>query len=376
MPQSLITAADAFLNQPKDSMLGSYLPEHIDNALRNFELSLPSKDDGEHRIIMMKGIIESTASINILSGPPGSAKTYLAAAVMRFYQDNTEHQVIGTAMSEQALSRLQEKSGIGGGTIDDLVLGQIQISQGAIVVIDEAGLLTTGQMIKVLKNAQAQKWSKLLILGDYRQEIPVDQSQPLRVLEDKYPEFVFKLRRGFRQKTEIQQDFVTNLYNADAKKALSALDQEHSILWKLGGDDTLDEAVMAYLKWRSQDDNYKKTALILTQKEQEAHEANAFVQARILTFSRTLKWPLIEDSHAMSIKNAQGLAMDQSFVVITQKVTGQMMVSACSRHRYGIQMIIDQNIYPDLDCLAKDAAQFNLDKVNQAQSSNSGRNLI
>lgn len=359
MPDPLIAYVTRCLDYQSDLFHSVEFQKMAEKAAQYFKESLNLEDDPSDRAEVFKNIIQSPHSLNILSGPPGSAKTYLAATVMKFFGE-CEQEVWGMSVSEQAVERLSEKSGMQGITLDAFFKNPEVIPSHSVVVIDEAGLIGTQTMIDLLEKSHEGQWTKLLLLGDYRQEVPSDASQPLRVFEQEFPELWFGLKTGFRQKTPVQRDFVTNLYQSDANKALTALEESQNILWMDGRDNTLDEAVMAYLKWRSHGDNYDKTALILTQSEEEAVEANQLVQSRIRTFSSKMIWTLFNDVHAMTIRDAQGLAMDQSFVVITEKVVGQTMVSACSRHRFGIQLIVDKSVYKDADNLSKDANQFTL----------------
>lgn len=370
MTDTLLHLTSDYLSKENHLISQEGFQDRLEQFIHDFEEGLTSEDDPKNRSNTLKNIIQSKDRLTILSGPPGSAKTYLAATVMTFFNQELHSKVFGLSLSEQAVERLSEKSKMPAMTLETFFNHPDHIPSQTVVIVDEAGLLTTEMMTDLLQHAQEKQWLKLLLLGDYRQETPENGSQPLMALEKEFPQIWQSLKTGFRQKTALHRDFVTNLYQSEADKALNKLVESDDLLWMDGYDDTIDEAVMAYLKWRSMDDNYEKTGLILTQTEAVAEEANQLIQSRIRTFSKKMIWQQVNNTNALSIRQAQGIAVDQAFLVITQPVTGQMMVSGCSRHRYGLQLIIDKNIYQDLACLSHDANQFDLKKIDQAKLTN------
>ncbi len=341
----------------KEIIFADHIQKASEKFVEDFHDSLSSEDDPETRSDVLKSILQSKYKMNILSGPPGSAKTYLAAQAMQFY-DSINFPVFGLSLSQQAVLRLSEKSQQKIYLIDDFLKNTHVIPERSVVFIDEAGLIDESLMIKILQAAVDQSWEKLVLMGDYRQETPKEGGVPLITLEKEFPKTWFRLKTGFRQKTDFQRQFMTQLYQSDTEKALKSLMDHDGIIWAVDAYATMDEAVMTYLKWRSHDENYKKTGLILTQDRNVAKAINEMVQSRILTFSNKVIWPLINQSHALDIHDAQGLAIDHSFVAMTKKLNGQTMISACSRHRYGLNIIVNQAVYSDLDSLVSDAKKF------------------
>jgi hypothetical protein len=69
-------------------------------------------------------------------------------------------------------------------------------------------------------------------------------------------------------------------------------------------------------------------------------------------------WPMLAVSIAMTVRAAQGLAADSIIWAITAPVNGPTAVSASSRHRYHLTMVVNRQAYVDKHALATDLGTF------------------
>ncbi|MEA5536867.1 MobF family relaxase [Crocosphaera sp. XPORK-15E] len=93
-------------------------------------------------------------------------------------------QIRGLAPSAAAADVLQSKSGISSQTLASYLLTpNEQLPNQEILLVDEAGMLSTKQMEQLLEKTQA-KQSRLILLGDSKQLSAVEAGAPFKLLQD------------------------------------------------------------------------------------------------------------------------------------------------------------------------------------------------
>ena len=161
-----------------------------------------------------------------ISGAAGVGKTTLLNEIQRGLNE-ARRSVVAVATSTSAVEELQKEGFPQATTIAELrVSPQKQADlRGQVLVIDEAGMVGTGDMSELLKLAKAQD-ARILTVGDSRQIRSVDAGDALRILE-KHSDM------NRISVTEVQRQT-----NAELKKAVMTLRRKpaegYELLQKMG----------------------------------------------------------------------------------------------------------------------------------------------
>jgi conjugative relaxase-like TrwC/TraI family protein len=224
----------------KELPLGSQLTE--DESHRN----------REQRAAVLK-LTTAPGSIAVLEGMAGAGKTY-TLSVARKAWEKAGYQVTGMALSAVAARNLQEGSGIPSETIamrllqldgrrnfahhhkrqlKRLLTGkrtfgysgrQFSFHRNSIVIVDEAGMVGTRQMVQLMEHVR-KAGAKLVLIGDRRQLQPVDAGGPFRPVADGTPKAL--LKHVVRQ--TIEPDDPNPNWHREAGKLISAGDVARAI---------------------------------------------------------------------------------------------------------------------------------------------------
>ena len=129
----------------------------------------------------------SAIQLTVISGPPGVGKTAALAPVVRaFREEYGDASVIGAAESWQAALNLRKLFGIRSYALASLFAQKrrkgANLTQERLIVVDEAGLLSTRRMLHVLELARRTN-AKLVLLGDLEQLAPIGAGSGLQLLE-------------------------------------------------------------------------------------------------------------------------------------------------------------------------------------------------
>ena len=114
---------------------------------------------------------ENRGSVRVVSGMAGTGKTTLLHAA-RLSWELEGFKVYGACISGKAAEGLQQGSGIGSETIHrtlwNLQTGQLRLNNKSVLVVDEAGMVGTRQMEKLVK-ATHNSGATLILVGDEKQ---------------------------------------------------------------------------------------------------------------------------------------------------------------------------------------------------------------
>ncbi|MDE0242918.1 MAG: AAA family ATPase, partial [bacterium] len=143
------------------------------------------------------GLATSTRHYNQLGINAGTGKTAMLSEVVALAG---EENVIGLAPSSSAALTLGRETGfctrtlqwlltryrdVGDGTADDDAIEEARAALGGrLLVVDEASLVSMGQMDALLRIADASSVARVALVGDRRQLRAVEAGQPFRVLQD------------------------------------------------------------------------------------------------------------------------------------------------------------------------------------------------
>nr|WP_154964617.1 Ti-type conjugative transfer relaxase TraA [Agrobacterium tumefaciens] len=120
-------------------------------------------------------------------GLAGAGKSTLLAAA-RVAWEGERHRVFGAALAGKAAEGLEESSGIKSRTLASWELswenGRDLLDRGDIFVVDEAGMVSSQQMARVLKAAEAAG-AKVVLVGDAMQLQPIQAGAAFRAISER-----------------------------------------------------------------------------------------------------------------------------------------------------------------------------------------------
>lgn len=177
----------------------------------------PEQKSAIEHITQKKGMIAA------VSGMAGTGKTTMLKVAAEIWK-KSGFEVRGAALSGKAADGLSTEAGINSATIAktlfDIDNGKNQLTENTILVIDEAGMVGTRQMNRLIKEA-AKAYAKLVLVGDAKQLQPVDAGGPFSSITNRLGDVA--MTEIIRQKESWAREAVHDLANGDAGKALGAL---------------------------------------------------------------------------------------------------------------------------------------------------------
>ncbi|WP_192798059.1 Ti-type conjugative transfer relaxase TraA [Brucella pseudogrignonensis] len=185
----------------------------IDRAVRSFEKADPKKPlvlyreqiDAVRHILGEKGIAA-------VVGLAGAGKTTLLC-VARSAWEGEHRRVFGAALSGKAAEGLEDSSGIKSRTLASWELawenGRDLLKQGDVMIVDEAGMVSSQQMSRVLKTTESAG-AKVVLVGDAMQLQPIQAGAAFRAITE---------RIGFAELSDVRRQ--GEVWARDASKLLA-----------------------------------------------------------------------------------------------------------------------------------------------------------
>ena len=160
-----------------------------------------------------------------MSGIAGSGKTTTMLTCAEVWQQEGR-EVLGCALAGKAATKLQKETGIQSGTLASLLWrldhGSLSLASKT-VVLDEAGMVGTKDMAKLISHVREAKDARLILLGDAKQLQPINAGGPFKFLGDLLGEKRLTVIR--RQNLPWQREAVAALERGDAEESLKAFIQ-------------------------------------------------------------------------------------------------------------------------------------------------------
>ena len=175
----------------------------IAKALRSFETADPNKPlvlDRE-QVEAVRHILGENGIATVV-GLAGAGKSALLCAARNAWERG-HHRVFGGALAGKAAEGLEESSGIKSRTLASWELGWVSgrelLKRGDVFVIDEAGMVSSQQMARVLK-AVEDAGAKAVLVGDAMQLQPIQAGAAFRAIAERIG---FAELAGVRRQREV-----------------------------------------------------------------------------------------------------------------------------------------------------------------------------
>lgn len=150
-------------------------------------------------------ITQSGRGVDVVVGAAGTGKTSALSAA-RLAWKLAGHRVIGCALAARAAAELQKGAGIEASTIDRLLAEASRnggLLHADVLVVDEAGMVGTRQLARVLDLAAANR-AKVVLVGDHRQLPEINAGGAFAALADELG--AVTLRHNRRQVARWERD--------------------------------------------------------------------------------------------------------------------------------------------------------------------------
>lgn len=125
---------------------------------------------GADQAAAVRGVLTSGAQVEVLAAPAGAGKTVVVGALADMWRAHGR-QVLGLAPSQVAADVMADE-GVDAVNITRWLHSSTPVEAGGIVVVDEAGMASTTQLVAVRDRCR-RAGAKLLLVGDPKQLGPV-----------------------------------------------------------------------------------------------------------------------------------------------------------------------------------------------------------
>lgn len=168
-------------------------------------------------------------SLTLLRGIAGAGKTTVFKAAHQAWKEEGI-EVLGAALSGKAASELKKASGIEAQTLHSLLWeikgGARVLSDKTVLVVDEAAMVGTRQLLTVLKLCN-QAGARCVLAGDDRQLQAVEHGGGFSALLNRLPSS--ELTEIFRQKEAWARDAVKEFSKGNSKGALASYQERNLV---------------------------------------------------------------------------------------------------------------------------------------------------
>jgi conjugative relaxase-like TrwC/TraI family protein len=179
----------------------------------------------------LKHIATSPDFITLLQGNAGVGKTYTLSALTQCLPPAQSDRLRGLAPSAAAAEALQSEANIQSSTLERYLLSPNEtLKPNEVLLIDEAGMVSSQQMERLIRKAKALE-SRLILVGDIKQLSAVESGAPFRLLQERSELKTVAIEANVRQR-------VPHLFDA---ASLAAQHRTNEALKRLERCDCIEE---------------------------------------------------------------------------------------------------------------------------------------
>ena len=237
----------------------------------------PDLTDGQRA--MVRQFTESGNAIDIGVGAAGTGKTTVMTIIEELATE-TETPVVGTALAARAAAGFETATGIPSATLARFIWetkGAGGLPIGAIVVVDEAGMVGSRQLAEVSDLVEAAS-GKLILIGDHRQLAEIDAGGLFAALTARLP--AVELTENVRQDQEWERTALAELRHGSISRVVAMYDRRGLINVAATTDDTITQAVDAWHR-DVQDTGDPAQVLLIGHRNNTVNQLNRQARARI-----------------------------------------------------------------------------------------------
>jgi conjugative relaxase-like TrwC/TraI family protein len=215
-----------------------------------------------------------TGAIAVVSGMAGTGKTMMLNAARTAWEEEG-YEVFGAALTAQAEQELTKGAGIKSSTIAKLLIeiemGRSPLHSKSILVVDEAGMVATPDMERLIRHCN-EVGAKLALIGDGKQIQPIGPGAPFVELGARYGQA--ELQDIRRQNDVWARRAVKDIAEGNAQAALD----EYVSRGLVKVTDTRKEAMQALVNDWFEERTPLKECLILAATRADVKSLNTLAQ--------------------------------------------------------------------------------------------------
>lgn len=368
---------------------------------------------------MNKGQAESYAllcsdrQLAIVNGAAGTGKSFILKAMKEAYE-REGFQVHGAILQGKTAQDLERDSGIKSQTMHsflrDVANGTLKLNSRSVIVVDEAGMIGSDQMNKVLGIAK-KSGARVRFVGDAAQLAAVEYGNAFTEVSKRCKEAggLGSLTEIMRQKHEWQRQASEAFSRLDIETALTAYASRGFVNCSKSADQAENKIVREWAEERRKNPGKSMIVLAATNAERERMNkkmrdtlkgqgllgdgfiidtANGFrefstgdrimftrndkqldtkngtsgtiskIEGRVLVITTddgqtvrmdTEKKQDIDHAYCITVHKSQGITVDMAFVLASARMAAQNLYVACTRHRFELRVEYSaQDFPPDL----------------------------
>ncbi|WP_375565810.1 Ti-type conjugative transfer relaxase TraA [Oceaniradius stylonematis] len=271
--------------------------------------------------------------LGIVVGHAGTGKSAMLG-VAREAWETAGYEVRGVALSGIAAENLESGSGIAARTIASLehgwANGRDQLSTGDVLVIDEAGMVGTRQLERVLSHA-ADRGAKVVLVGDPQQLQSIEAGAAFRSLYERHGGVEIGTVR--RQLEDWQRDATRDLATGRTGMAIKAYDTNGMVHAAVTRDQARAELIE---RWdRARQASPDRSRIILTHTNAEVRALNDAARERMraagdlgedvrITVERGAR-SFAGGDRVMFLQNERSLGVKNGTLGTVEQVSGRSM---------------------------------------------------
>ncbi len=185
-----------------------------------------------------RSLLGSRDFLSVLVGDAGTGKTTLLTAVEQAHVAAGGDRFMPLAPTTRARDALAESGFKAADTVQRFLVSESSHAQatGRVLLVDEAGLLSTQQLERLTRIAQAAR-ARLLLVGDTKQHYSVERGDALRNVVKHAGLPVVRLAEVLRQRRESDRQFSRLLASGRIDEAFHYADRRG--LFREAGDDEM-----------------------------------------------------------------------------------------------------------------------------------------
>ena len=215
----------------------------------------------------------------IVVGYAGSGKSAMLGVAREAWEDAGYH-VRGVALSGIAAENLEGGSGIASRTIASLehqwAQGRELLSNRDVLVIDEAGMIGTRQMERVLSEAE-RSGTKVVLVGDPEQLQSIEAGAAFRSLTERHPHV--EIREVRRQREGWQREATRELATGRTGDALESYQSHGMVHFAPSREEARGALIESWDRDRRKAPD--KSRIILTHTNDEVRSLNELARSRL-----------------------------------------------------------------------------------------------
>lgn len=294
------------------------------------------------------------SDLGIVVGHAGTGKSAMLGVAREAWED-AGFAVRGAALSGIAAENLESGSGIPSRTLASMEHGWEQgrdlLTARDVLVIDEAGMVGTRQLERVLSHA-ADAGAKVVLVGDPQQLQSIEAGAAFRSLHERHGGI--EITQVRRQNEDWQRDATRDLATGQTGHAISAYDDHGMVHPAATREDARGELINSWDRDRRA--NPGASRMILTHTNAEVRELNTAARERMrasgdlgedvrVTVTRGER-DFAPGDRVMFLRNERGLAVKNGTLGTIAEVSPQSMTV---RTDDGRSIALDTKDYADID---------------------------